>query len=168
MAGNPLTGSGFGCNAQEDTRQRVMVIGHRGASALLPEYTLTAYAKAIDDGTDFIDPDLVSGVLLARHENEIGSTTDIALHEEFALRRVKKVVDGKAVEGWFTEDFTLKELKTLVRGRGCQSKEPGQTTENTGLRRLGKSSTCWTKERERQAGSSVLFLRSSIRAIFPD
>lgn len=95
---------------------RVQVIAHRGASAHLPEHTLAAYARAIADGADMIEPDLVmtrDGVLLARHENEIGGTTDVADHARFASRRTRKCIDGDAVEGWFTEDFTLAELKTL-------------------------------------------------------
>ncbi|PWK81832.1 glycerophosphoryl diester phosphodiesterase [Fulvimonas soli] len=95
---------------------RVLVIGHRGASALRPEHTLASYAKAIADGADVVEPDLVSsrdGVLLVRHENEIGSTTDVAQHPEFAARKTTRTVDGEAVTGWFTEDFTLAELKTL-------------------------------------------------------
>jgi glycerophosphoryl diester phosphodiesterase len=93
-----------------------LVIGHRGASALRPEHTLAAYAKAIEDGADFIEPDLVStkdGALVSRHENEIGGTTDVAAHPEFASRRTSRTIDGHAIEGWFTEDFTLAELKTL-------------------------------------------------------
>ncbi len=93
-----------------------LVIGHRGASALRPEHTLASYAKAIEDGADFIEPDLVStkdGALVSRHENEIGGTTDGAAHSEFASRRTTKTIDGHAIEGWFTEDFTLAELKTL-------------------------------------------------------
>ena len=93
-----------------------LVIAHRGASALRPEHTLAAYALAIAEGADFIEPDLVptrDGVLVARHENEIGGTTDVAQHPEFAARRTSRVVDGRTVEGWFTEDFTLAELKTL-------------------------------------------------------
>ncbi|NMW23765.1 glycerophosphodiester phosphodiesterase, partial [Rhodanobacter denitrificans] len=95
---------------------RVLVIGHRGASALRPEHTLASYAKAIADGADFIEPDLVmtkDGVLVARHENEIGSTTDVASHAEFAARRTGKLIDGRQVTGWFSEDFSLAELKTL-------------------------------------------------------
>ncbi len=95
---------------------KVSVYGHRGASALLPEHTLAAYAQAISDGADYIEPDLVmtkDGVLVARHENEIGGTTDVAEHKEFAKRKTTKVIDGEKVEGWFTEDFTLAELKTL-------------------------------------------------------
>ena len=94
----------------------VQVIAHRGASALRPEHTLAAYAQAIADGADLIEPDLVmsrDGVLLARHENEIGSTTDVADHPEFAARRTSRQVDGETVSGWFSEDFTLAELKTL-------------------------------------------------------
>lgn len=94
----------------------VMVIAHRGASAWRPEHTLEAYAKAIADGADAIEPDLVStrdGVLVARHENEIGGTTDVATRPEFASRRTQKLIDGKTVSGWFTEDFTLAELRSL-------------------------------------------------------
>lgn len=94
----------------------VLVIGHRGASALRPEHTLASYAKAIADGADFIEPDLVmtkDGVPVARHENEISGTTDVAAHPEFATRKTTRLIDGEAIEGWFTEDFTLAELKTL-------------------------------------------------------
>ncbi|HEX3838487.1 MAG TPA: glycerophosphodiester phosphodiesterase [Steroidobacteraceae bacterium] len=101
-----------------------VIIGHRGASGYVPEHTLLAYFLAIQQGADFIEPDLVStrdGVLVARHENEIGGTTDVEQHLEFAERRVTKVVDGASIEGWFTEDFTLAELKTLrVRERIAQ------------------------------------------------
>jgi glycerophosphoryl diester phosphodiesterase len=93
-----------------------LVVGHRGASGYRPEHTLASYRKAIDLGADYVEPDLVStkdGVLVARHENEIGGTTDMADHPEFADRRTTKVIDGRAVTGWFTEDFTLAELKTL-------------------------------------------------------
>ncbi|MFC5436163.1 glycerophosphodiester phosphodiesterase [Rhodanobacter umsongensis] len=95
---------------------RVLVIAHRGASALRPEHTLAAYAKAIADGADFIEPDLVmtkDGVMVARHENEIGDTTDVATHPELAARRTGKLIDGQLVSGWFSEDFTLAELKRL-------------------------------------------------------
>jgi glycerophosphoryl diester phosphodiesterase len=93
-----------------------LIMAHRGASALRPEHTLAAYAKAIEDGADFVEPDLVAtkdGVLVARHENDISGTTDIAAHPEFAGRRTTKTIDGVSVTGWFTEDFTLPELKTL-------------------------------------------------------
>lgn len=102
--------------AEKPIAARVQVFAHRGASALRPEHTLAAYAKAIEDGADFVEPDLVmtkDGVLVARHENEIGSTTDVGGRAAFAHHRTRKVVDGHAVDGWFTEDFTLAELKTL-------------------------------------------------------
>ncbi|WP_132145926.1 glycerophosphodiester phosphodiesterase [Luteibacter rhizovicinus] len=102
--------------ADKPLAAKVLVIGHRGASALRPEHTLASYAKAIEDGADFIEPDLVStkdGSLVARHENEISGTTDVAAHPEFAARRATKTIDGVSVTGWFTEDFTLAELKTL-------------------------------------------------------
>ena len=94
----------------------VQVIGHRGACALRPEHTLASYAQAIADGADYVEPDLVisrDGVLVVRHENEIGETTDVKRRPEFAGRRTTKTIDGQAVTGWFTEDFTLAELKTL-------------------------------------------------------
>jgi glycerophosphoryl diester phosphodiesterase len=93
-----------------------VLIGHRGASGYRPEHTLAAYELAIEQGADYIEPDLVStkdGVLVARHENEIGGTTDVANHPEFADRRTTKVIDGRPVTGWFTEDFTYRELRTL-------------------------------------------------------
>src|ERR1700730_200564 len=93
-----------------------LVIGHRGACGYVPEHTLTSYFIAIQQGADFVEPDLVmtqDGVLVARHENEIGATTNVADHLEFATRRKAKIVDGVATEGWFTEDFSLAELKTL-------------------------------------------------------
>src|SRR5215831_8908213 len=97
------------------TRQPA-VIGHRGACGYVPEHTLTSYFIAMQNGVDFIEPDLVmtrDGVLVARHENEISGTTDVARHPEFASRRTTKTIDGIAHTGWFTEDFTLAELKTL-------------------------------------------------------
>jgi glycerophosphoryl diester phosphodiesterase len=95
---------------------RPIVIGHRGASGYRPEHTLEAYRLAIQLGADYVEPDLVStadGVLIARHENEIGGTTNVASHPEFASRRTTKTVDGVAITGWFTEDFALAEIKTL-------------------------------------------------------
>ncbi|MER6201297.1 glycerophosphodiester phosphodiesterase [Streptomyces sp. NPDC001586] len=92
------------------------VIGHRGASGYRPEHTLGSYQLALDLGADVIEQDLVptkDGHLVCRHENEIGGTTDVADHPEFAARRTTKSVDGVSVTGWFTEDFTLAELKTL-------------------------------------------------------
>ena len=93
-----------------------IIIAHRGASGERPEHTLAAYALAIEQGADFIEPDLVltrDGILVARHENEISETTDVAAKPEFADRKTVKTIDGARHEGWFTEDFTLAELKTL-------------------------------------------------------
>lgn len=93
-----------------------ILIAHRGASGERPEHTLAAYERAIDQGADYIEPDLVltkDGVLVARHENEIGGTTDVADHPEFADRKTSKTIDGVAMTGWFTEDFTLAELRIL-------------------------------------------------------
>ena len=87
-----------------------IVIGHRGASGFRPEHTLEAYWLAIQEGADYIEPDLVStldGVLIARHENDISGTTNVADYPEFAARRKTKTIDGVSVTGWFTEDFTL-------------------------------------------------------------
>ncbi|WP_420143943.1 glycerophosphodiester phosphodiesterase [Sphingobium sp.] len=98
-----------------------LLIAHRGASGERPEHTLASYERAIDQGADYIEPDLVltkDGVLVARHENEIGGTTDVADHPEFADRKTTKTIDGMQMTGWFTEDFTLAELRTLrVRER---------------------------------------------------
>jgi glycerophosphoryl diester phosphodiesterase len=93
-----------------------IVIAHRGASGYVPEHTLAAYALAIAQGADFIEPDLVptrDGVLVARHDNELSATTDVAARGEFADRRCTKRIDGVDVEGWFTEDFTLAEIRRL-------------------------------------------------------
>ncbi len=95
---------------------RPLVIAHRGASGYRPEHTLAAYELAIEMGADFIEPDLVStrdGVLVARHENDISGTTDVVDRPEFRSWRRTKRIDGREVTGWFTEDFTLAEIKTL-------------------------------------------------------
>jgi glycerophosphoryl diester phosphodiesterase len=94
--------------------QRPLVIAHRGASGYLPEHTLAAYELAVEQGADYIEPDLVitrDGVLIARHENEIGETTDAGTR--YPERRTTKLVDGEEVTGWFAEDFSLAEIKTL-------------------------------------------------------
>ena len=91
-----------------------IVIAHRGASGHRPEHTIAAYALAIEMGADYVEPDLVStkdGILVARHENEIGATTDAAAR--FPDRRATRIVDGDTITGWFTEDFTLAELRAL-------------------------------------------------------
>lgn len=102
--------------ARPGGRAAPLVIGHRGASGYRPEHTLAAYELAARLGADFIEPDVVitrDGVLVCRHEPEIGGTTDVAAHPEFAGRRTTKQLDGVAVTGWWAEDFTLAELKTL-------------------------------------------------------
>jgi len=94
----------------------ILVIAHRGASGERPEHTIESYRLAIEEGADYIEPDLVmtrDGVLIARHENEIGATTDVAQHPEFAARRRTQTIDGDIMTGWFTEDFSLAEIKTL-------------------------------------------------------
>src|SRR3954470_20339240 len=101
---------------QERSMTAPIVIAHRGASGERPEHTLLSYALAIEQGADFIEPDLVptkDGVLVARHENNIAETTDVAAHPEFAARKTVRTIDGAPATGWFTEDFTLAELKTL-------------------------------------------------------
>ncbi|WJM15168.1 glycerophosphodiester phosphodiesterase family protein [Microbacterium arborescens] len=95
---------------------RPLVIGHRGAPGYLPEHTRSSYLLALENGVDAVEPDVVfsrDGVAIIRHENEIGTTTDVADHAEFAARRTTKTVDGAAVIGWFTEDFTWDELSRL-------------------------------------------------------
>ncbi|MFF8832944.1 glycerophosphodiester phosphodiesterase [Streptomyces sp. NPDC015131] len=106
------------------------VIAHRGASGYRPEHTLGSYQLALDMGADVIEQDLVptkDGHLVCRHENDITGTTDVADHPEFASRRTTKVVDGTSLTGWFTEDFTLAELKTLR----AKERIPALRQENT-------------------------------------
>ncbi|MBK0866040.1 glycerophosphodiester phosphodiesterase [Saccharopolyspora sp. HNM0986] len=108
----------------------VEVFGHRGASGYRPEHTLAAYELAARMGADYIEPDLVStkdGVLVSRHENEISGTTDVADHPEFADRKTTKVIDGVELTGWFTEDFTLAELKTLRAKERIPQLRPNNT-----------------------------------------
>jgi len=95
---------------------QAIIIAHRGASGERPEHTIASYTRAIEQGADYIEPDLVltkDGILVARHENEISETTDVADKPEFADRKTTKTIDGHKMTGWFTEDFTLAELKTL-------------------------------------------------------
>ncbi|WP_190820199.1 glycerophosphodiester phosphodiesterase [Saccharopolyspora pogona] len=116
-------------NRPQDTDQ-VAVFGHRGASGYRPEHTLASYELAARMGADYIEPDLVptkDGVLVARHENEIGGTTDVAAHPEFADRKTTKVIDGTSITGWFTEDFTLAELKTLRAKERIPAIRPNNT-----------------------------------------
>ena len=95
-------------------QSKPLVIAHRGASGHLPEHTIPAYELAIQSYADYIEPDLVitkDGVLIIRHENELSDTTDVA--KKYPKRKAKKTIDGQPVTGWFSEDFTLKEIKTL-------------------------------------------------------
>ncbi len=112
----------FSCSAQKGQAMPQpiagppIIIAHRGLSGEYPEHTLAGYKAAIDAGADFIEPDLVltkDGILVARHENEISETTDVAKRAEFKDRKTDKLIDGQKKTGWFTEDFTLAELKTL-------------------------------------------------------
>ena len=93
-----------------------LIIGHRGCCGERPEHTLASYSRAIEQGADFIEPDLVltkDGIFVCRHENEISGTTNVAARPEFADRKATKTIDGQSITGWFTEDFTLAEIKTL-------------------------------------------------------
>ncbi len=108
-----------------------LVIAHRGASGYLPEHTLPAYRLAIRLGADYIEPDLVAtkdGVLVARHEPNIGATTDVASHPEFADRKKIRNVDGHDIDDWWVADFTLAELRTLraIQTRGRSTEFDGQ------------------------------------------
>jgi glycerophosphoryl diester phosphodiesterase len=117
-------------HAMHGKADKVIVIAHRGASGERPEHTLLSYQRAIEQGADFIEPDLVptkDGVLVARHENNIADTTDVADHPEFAARRTTKTIDGEKLTGWFTEDFTLAELKTLRAKERLPKLRPGNT-----------------------------------------
>ncbi|WP_438294787.1 glycerophosphodiester phosphodiesterase [Streptomyces sp. HUAS TT7] len=106
------------------------VIGHRGTAGYRPEHTLGSYQHALDLGAHVIEQDLVptkDGHLVCRHENDISATTNVLDHPEFASRRTTKTVDGTAITGWFTEDFTLAELKTLR----AKERIPGNRQHNT-------------------------------------
>ncbi|XP_013166889.1 PREDICTED: glycerophosphodiester phosphodiesterase GDPD6-like [Papilio xuthus] len=110
-----------------------LVIAHRGASGYVPEHTLGAYALAITMGADYVEPDLVmtrDGHLVARHDNELGLTTDVATHPEFSDRFKTKTIDGHEMTGWFTEDFTLAEIKTLRAIERIPETRPGNARMN--------------------------------------
>lgn len=110
-----------------------LIIAHRGASGERPEHTAAAYRLAVEQGADLIEPDLVmtrDGALVVRHENEIGGTTDVADRPEFADRRATRTIDGAAVTGWFTEDFTLAELKTLRARERLPQLRPASTAHD--------------------------------------
>ncbi|MEU9114589.1 glycerophosphodiester phosphodiesterase [Streptomyces sp. NPDC048483] len=107
-----------------------LIVGHRGASGYRPEHTFGSYQLALDMGADVIEQDLVptkDGHLVCRHENDITATTDVSAHPEFAGRKTTKTVDGTKLTGWFTEDFTLAELKTLR----AKERIPGTRQHNT-------------------------------------
>ncbi|MEY9989968.1 glycerophosphoryl diester phosphodiesterase [Streptomyces sp. V4I8] len=110
------------------------IIGHRGASGYRPEHTLGSYQLALDMGADIVEAgDLVptkDGHLVCRHEPEIGGTTDVADHPEFADRKKTKSLDGVSTTGWFTEDFTLAELKTLRATERIPANRPHNTLYN--------------------------------------
>ncbi len=112
------------CRAQSNN---VLIVGHRGAPGYVPEHTLRSYELAVDLGADFIEPDLVitkDRVLVARHENEISETTDVA--EKFPDRKTTKIVDGEKKEGWFVEDFTLNEIKKLKAKERLKSRSQAE------------------------------------------
>lgn len=113
--------------------QRPLIIAHRGASGERPEHTLAAYERAIDQGADYIEPDLIVTkdlALVARHENELSGTTDVASREEFEDRRRTKMVEGQRVAGWFSEDFTLVELRTLRARERVPASRPDSAQYN--------------------------------------
>ena len=125
-----LIAAGMAAAPAPATAGEILVIAHRGASAFRPEHTLEAYELAIEQGADFVEPDLVvtkDGVLIARHENELGGTTDVSDKPEFADRFTTKIIDGAVFTGWFAEDFTLAEIKTLK----ARERIPGVRPDNT-------------------------------------
>jgi glycerophosphoryl diester phosphodiesterase len=113
--------------------RRPLIIAHRGASAYRPEETIGAYELAVEQGADYLEADLVAtkdGVLVARHENELSLTTNVAEHPEFATLRRKRTIEGGHWTGWFTEDFTLAELRTLGARERYPARRPGSATYN--------------------------------------
>ncbi|PVE71268.1 glycerophosphodiester phosphodiesterase family protein [Microbacterium testaceum] len=110
-----------------------LIIGHRGAPGYLPEHSRGSYLRAIRAGVDAVEPDVVpskDGVLVVRHENEIGSTTDVSRRPEFAARRTTRAVDGEELTGWFTEDFTAEELQTLRCRERLSALRPDSATHD--------------------------------------
>jgi glycerophosphoryl diester phosphodiesterase len=132
--GAPATGSAASREGAGRRRRLPIVIGHRGASAYRPEHTIGSYRLAIAMGADYIEPDLVftkDGELVARHEPDIGATTDVADHPEFASRRTSRTIDGVAYANtWFTFDFTLAELKTLRAKERIPAVRPHNTSQD--------------------------------------
>ena len=137
--------------------QSPLVIGHRGAAGYLPDHTLAGYELAIKLGADYIEPDLVAtkdGHLIARHEPNITSTTDVASHPEFAGRQTTKIVDGVAETGWFASDFTLAEIKTL-RAVQPLAERPQQFNGRFKIPTLGEVidlAKRWSKKLDREIG----------------
>ncbi|WP_236790518.1 glycerophosphodiester phosphodiesterase [Amycolatopsis sp. GM8] len=136
LSGLTLLGLASPSSAGEETRggdHGPVVVGHRGAPGYRPEHTLASYELAYRMGVNWVDVDLVptkDGQLVARHEPEIGGTTDVAQHPEFASRKATKVIDGVSMTGWFTEDFTLAELKTLRATERIPDVRPHNTIYN--------------------------------------
>jgi glycerophosphoryl diester phosphodiesterase len=134
-----------------------LVIGHRGAAGYLPDHTLEGYELAIKLGADYIEPDLVAtkdGHLIARHEPNITTTTDVGSHPEFADRETTKVVDGVAETGFFASDFTLKEIKTL-RAIQPLAERPQQFNGQFEIPTLSEVidlAKRWSKKLDRQIG----------------
>lgn len=128
-----LAGAGAAGAQPRRLSARIELFGHRGACALRPEHTLASYARAIADGADYVEPDLCvtrDGVLVARHEPNISETTDIASRPEFASRKTTKTIDGQTQTGWFTDDLTLAELKTLRAIERIPKLRPGNLRWN--------------------------------------
>ncbi|RYY26014.1 MAG: glycerophosphodiester phosphodiesterase [Sphingomonadales bacterium] len=128
-----LAAGGCTTTMEQQAETGLLIIAHRGASGERPEHTLMAYELAIQQGADYIEPDLVptkDGHLVVRHESNITETTDIAQHPEFAMRRTTKTIDGVKETGWFTEDFTLAELKTLRAIERLPQMRPANTKYN--------------------------------------
>ncbi|MGP8303068.1 glycerophosphodiester phosphodiesterase [Streptomyces inhibens] len=122
--------AGYGDPGRPQELPVPLIVGHRGASGYRPEHTFGSYQLALDMGADVIEQDLVptkDGHLVCRHENDITATTDVSAHPEFADRKTTKTVDGTKLTGWFTEDFTLAELKTLR----AKERIPGTRQHNT-------------------------------------
>jgi len=135
LAAAPLAARAQGAPQTPASRlsAKLELFGHRGACALRPEHTLASYARAIADGADFVEPDLCvtkDGVLVARHEPNISETTDVASRPEFASKKTTKTIDGEAQTGWFTDDFTLAELKTLRAVERIPKLRPANTRYN--------------------------------------
>lgn len=143
----------------------VLIIAHRGASADRPEHTLAAYELAIDQGADYIEPDLVvtkDMQLVARHENELSGTTDVASRPEFVERRRTKNVEGQQVAGWFSEDFTLAELRTLRARERVASVRPASARYD-GLYQIAtfEEIVNWSAPKKPPPGAALVSIPSS-------